>query len=146
MIALLVLAASSAALAKPEPAAIFAAAGATRRGARWIICTEDLNASARIDSVEDLNGDGRPEAVVSEDGTFCHGASGTGFVLLSKQANGKWKSILASDGIPEFLKARGVGGWPDISVGGPGFCFPVLRWNGRTYVQHRREYEGRPCR
>jgi hypothetical protein len=146
MIGLIALAASSAALPQPEKAAILTAAGAVRRGARWIICAQDLNASARIDQVVDRNGDGRPEAVVSEDGTFCHGASGTGFVLLSKQANGKWKSILASDGIPEFLKARGVGGWPDISVGGPGFCYPVLRWNGRDYVQHRREYEGRPCR
>lgn len=146
MIALIALAASAATLTMPQRAAIFTAAGAVKRGARWKICTDDLNASARIDLLEDLNGDGRPEAVVSEDGTFCHGPAGTGFTLLSKQANGKWKSILASDGIPEFLKTRYGGGWPDISVGGPGFCFPVLRWNGRAYVHHRREYEGRPCR
>lgn len=146
MIALIALAASSATLTLPETTAIFAAAGAVKRGARWMICTQDLDASARIDQIEDLNGDGRPEALVSEDGTYCHGASGTGFTLLSKQPNGKWKSMLASDGIPEFLKTRGVGGWPDVSVGGPGFCFPVLRWNGRAYVNNRREYEGRPCR
>lgn len=32
-------------------------------------------------------------------------------------------------------------GWPDISVGGPGFCFPVGRWNGKKYKLHRFEYE-----
>lgn len=146
MIAMIALAAAQATLPNPERAAIFTAAGAVKRGARWMICTQDLDASARIEGVGDLNGDGRPEAVVSEEGTYCHGAAGTGFTLLSKQANGKWKSIVAMDGIPEFLKTRGVGKWPDISVGGPGFCFPILRWNGRAYVAHRYAYESRPCR
>ena len=146
MIALIALAASAATLTAPETAAIFRSAGAVRRGARWMICKEDLDATARIDRIDDLNGDGRPEVLVSEDGTYCHGASGTGFVLLSLQANGKWKSLLATDGIPEFLKTRGVGGWPDVSIGGPGFCFPVLRWNGKAYVNNRLEYEGRRCR
>lgn len=142
---LIALAASSATLTVPERAAIFTAAGAVKRGARWMICTDDLNASARIDQVADLNSDGRPEVIVSEDGTYCHGMTGTGFTLLSKQVNGKWKTMLDSDGIPEFLKTKGVGGWPDISVGGPGFCFPVMRWNGRTYAYHHSEYEGRRC-
>lgn len=37
-------------------------------------------------------------------------------------------------------------GWPDISVGGPGFCFPVERWNGKEYKLHRFEYEGKRCK
>jgi len=129
-----------------EQAAIFQAAGAVRRGRNWVICTEDRSAAARLDEVRDINGDGRPEAIVAEDGLFCHGNTGTGFVLLSKQANGRWLNLLAETGIPQFLRGRGPGGWPDLSIGGPGFCFPVLRWNGRAYVQHRREYEGKPCR
>lgn len=146
MFALIALAAASASPAMSSEAAIFKAAGAVRRGARWMICRQDLDASARIDKVADLNGDGRPEAIVSEDGSYCHGPAGTGFTLLSQQADGQWKTILAIDGIPEFLKTKGAGGWPDISIGGPGFCFPVLRWNGRVYTNHRREYEGKPCR
>ena len=146
MILLIALAAASATPNASPNVAIFKAAGATKRGARWKICVEDLDASARIDRIADLNGDGRPEAIVSEDGSYCHGAAGTGFTLLSQQVDGKWKAILAIDGIPEFLKTKGVGGWPDISVGGPGFCFPVLRWNGRAYANHRRQYEGKPCR
>lgn len=30
-----------------------------------------------------------------------------------------------------------VGGWPDLEIGRPGFCFPVLCWNGRAYALHR---------
>jgi len=44
------------------------------------------------------------------------------------------------------LKTRGAGGWPDILVGGPGFCFPVERWNGKAYELHRFEYEGKRCK
>ena len=48
--------------------------------------------------------------------------------------------------MPDFLKTKGAAGWPDISLGGPGFCFPVVRWNGKAYVNQRLEYEGKPCK
>ena len=69
-----------------------------------------------------------------------------GYWLLSRQANGGWKLMNANQGIAGFLKAKGVGGWPDIEVGGPGFCFPVLRWNGSAYRFNRHQYEGKACR
>ncbi len=126
--------------------AAFKAAGALQRKGMWVMCADDPNSSgATIDTVHDLNGDGRPEAVVTEGGTFCYGHAGTGYQLLSKQADGKWRVMTGSSGIPEFLKTKGVGGWPDISVGGPGFCFPVQRWNGKAYALHRFEYEGKRC-
>lgn len=134
-------------LSAAERAAVFKAAGAVQRGGKWVICADDPQAQgASIEQVQDLNGDGRPEAVVSEGGTYCYGFTGMGFQLVSKQPNGGWRKITGSIGIPEFLKTRGAGGWPDISVGGPGFCFPVERWNGRAYVLHRYQYEGKPCR
>ena len=34
----------------------------------------------------------------------------------------------------------------DLEIGGPGFCFPVLRWTGKTFAVHRQHYEGKPCR
>jgi len=34
---------------------------------------------------------------------------------------------------------------PDMSIGGPGFCFLVVRWNGKAYVKNRFEYEGKRC-
>lgn len=145
-----VLAADSASvpvLSAQERVAVFKAAGAVARGNKWVICVDDPQAEgAVIESMRDLNGDGRPEAVVTEGGTYCHGNTGQGFTLLSKQADGKWRKILSETGIPEFLKTRGKDSWPDISIGGPGFCFPVERWNGKAYVLNRFEYEGKRCK
>ena len=72
--------------------------------------------------------------------------TGQGFWLVSKVTNGGWRLITGGPGIPEFLKTKGVGGWPDLLVGGPGFCFPVERWNGKEYKVQRWEYEGKACK
>ena len=93
-----------------------------------------------------MNGDGLPEAVLTEGGTFCYGNTGQAFWLVSKLANGSWKLMTNATGIPEFLKTKGVDGWPDVSIGGPGFCFPVARWNGREYKFQRWEYDGKACK
>lgn len=131
-------------------AAIFRAAGFTRRGNQWRSGCDDPGtisySPGTIEKRTDLNGDGRPEAVVTEGGSYCYGNTGMAFWLVSQQADGSWKLVVNNTGIPEFLKSKGVGGWPDIAIGGPGFCFPVVRWNGKAYVPNRREYEGKPCR
>ena len=139
-------------LSDADKMAVFKAAGAVQRKGAWVICEPPADSGApassgaTLDMVRDLNGDGRPEAVVSDGGTYCYGHAGTGFQLLSKQANGNWKVIAGNSGMPEFLKTKGKDGWPDISVGGPGFCFPVERWNGKEYALHRFEYEGKRCK
>jgi hypothetical protein len=149
MLALLVAAALSTPPAA-EQAAIFTAAGFTRRAGKWRTdCDEpgsDSYEPGAIETYRDLNGDGRPEALVTEGSTFCYGNTGTGFVLLTRQAKGRWTKLHASPGIAEFLPARGVGKMPDLSIGGPGFCFAVMRWNGRAYVRNRWEYDGKACR
>lgn len=71
-----------------------------------------------------------------EGGSYCYGAAGAGFVLLGQQADGGWKRLGGETGIATFLKTKGVGGWPDLEVGGPGFCAPVSRWDGKEYVFH----------
>lgn len=130
-----------------ELASLYKAAGATRRGAKWVLCAEQSNPDGlTVEHYGDLNGDGRPEAILSEGGTFCYGNTGAGYALLSKQANGGWRLMSGGSGMVTPLKARGVGGYPDLSIGGPGFCFPVQRWNGSDYALHRHEYEGKPCR
>jgi hypothetical protein len=113
-----------------ETDAMFATAGGVRRGKAWTMCREDPRATLRIDLMRDLNGDGRKDVIVVEDSARCYGGDETSFVLLAEVLD----------------QRRGVGNWPDISVGGQGFCFPVLRWNGRNYANHRREYLGKPCR
>jgi hypothetical protein len=137
-------------LAGADEAAAFRAAGYAKQGKHWRGACDDPGTASYmppvIETVRDLNGDGRPEAVIVEGGTYCYGNTGQGFQLVSQQADGSWRLIMGDTGIPNFLATRGGDGWPDIEVGGPGFCFPVKRWNGRAYVQHRMEYEGKPCR
>ena len=133
-----------------EEAAIFQAAGFARHGSAWKSgncqgLESESYEPGRIDSYRDLNGDGRPEALVIEGGAICYGDTGSHFWLLSRQADRSWKRMIDETAMPEFLAAKGEGGWPDISMGGPGFCFAVFRWNGRAYARHRFEYEGKPC-
>jgi hypothetical protein len=129
-----------------ETDAMFAAAGGVRRGKAWTMCREDPRATMRIDLMRDLNGDGLKDVIVVEDSARCYGAAGISFVLIASQPGGKWKKMIGGVGVAQVLDSRGVGNWPDISIGGPGFCFPVLRWNGRAFANHRREYLGKPCR
>ena len=150
---MLLLAAAMLAASAPaaEQAAIFKAAGFKKSGAAWKSgnCEGSESESyspGNIESYSDLNGDGRPEAVVTEGGAICYGMTGTHFWLVSKQANGSWKLMHDETAMPDFLKTKGAGGWPDISLGGPGFCFPIWRWNGKAYALNRFEYEGKRCK
>ena len=128
--------------------AAFRAAGFVRQGERWRKCIDDPSVSyspGRIEQSGDFNGDGRPDAVVVEGSTFCNGHAGSSFHLVSKQPDGAWKLLTESSGVATFLQTKGAGGWPDIEVGGPGFCFPVERWDGQAYKLNRWEYEGKRC-
>lgn len=138
---------ASAKLSPADEAAAFKAAGYTPKGKQWRACDDPTLAytPGAVEEVRDVNGDGLPEAVITEGGTFCHGNTGVGYSLVSKQADGSWKLITNGTGILSFLTTKGVDGWPDIEIGGPGFCFPVERWNGREYVLQRHQYEGKPC-
>jgi hypothetical protein len=134
-------------LSQADEAAAFKAAGFKFVAGQWQGCgdpgTDSYQAGA-IDSVQDVNGDGRTEVVITEGSTFCFGAAETGFVLLSKQVGGNWKLIMSEPGVLTFLSTRGTEHWPDIEIGGPGFCFPVYRWNGRKYYLVRHQYYGKP--
>jgi hypothetical protein len=136
-------------LSPPEQAAAFRAAGFKQVRGTWQACGDPGTASyqpGQIDSVADLNGDGRPEAMISEGSLFCFGNTGTGYAIVSRQADGSWKLITSGPGIAAPLATRGAGGWPDLEIGGPGFCFAVERWNGREYAINRFEYEGKTCK
>jgi hypothetical protein len=135
-------------LSPTDETAAFKAAGFTLKGKQWRAC-DDASASytpGAIEEVRDLNSDGLPDAVVTEGSADCYGNVGVAYSLVSKQANGSWKLMTKGTGMLTFLSTKGAGGWPDIEVGGPGFCFPVLRWNGSEYVLHGHQYEGKPCR
>ena len=139
--------------ASPTPTdvtAIMSAAGFKKSNAEWRSdCYQPDQGPydpGVIEHYGDINGDGRPEAIVTEGSMFCYGNTGSGFWLLTKTASGKWSKLYQSPGVAELLKTRGADRMPDISVGGPGFCFLVVRWNGKAYVDNRFEYEGKRCR
>lgn len=136
-------------LSQAEQTAAFRAAGFESVGGKWQACgdpgTESYSPGA-IEQVGDLNGDGRPEVVITEGSSYCFGMTGTGFALVSKQADGSWKLINGGQGIMTPLASKGAGGWPDLEIGGPGSCFPVERWNGTAYELNRFEYEGKACK
>jgi len=129
----------------PDIGQAYQAAGMVMKNGHWTGCPDDDNGMAEVlpDDYRDLNGDGSADLVITDSGAFCYGITGQGFSLLSK-ASGKWQVIYASEGIPTFLPTgvKTPDGWPDVMVGGPGFCFPVLRWNGKTYVPNRRQADG----
>lgn len=137
-------------LSATDQAAAFRAAGFHAEGRSWHQCDREMRSASysagEIESVADRNGDGLPEAVIVEGGAACYGNTGTQFSLVSKQRDGRWRAMTSQLGMATFLATRGVGGWPDIEVGGPGFCFGVHRWNGKAYALHRHQYQGRPCR
>jgi hypothetical protein len=139
--------APTAATAPPTPsgsaadrAAAYRAAGFTPTRGKYIAC--DKTSELQIE-FRDLNGDGRTDAVITDGGTECYGNTGTGYTIVTKDAAGTWRKLFDMTGIPDFQKTRGVGGWPDIVNGGPGFCFPVLRWNGKDYQRIAWKEEGK---
>lgn len=136
-------------LSRADQAAAFRAANFTRTAGKWQACGDPGTMSytpGAIEQVGDFNGDTRPDVVITEGSTYCFGQTETGYSLVSKQANGSWRVITGGSGILHFLPRPAATGWPDIEIGGPGFCFPVQRWNGREYVHNRYQYEGKRCR
>ena len=131
---------SGLALSEAGKAAVLRAAGFKSSGRVWRRCEEETPTASyqpgAVEEVLDLNGDGRPEVVVTESSLFCYGNTAESFVLLTKGAGG-WRVLLDEVGIPNVLKTK-RGGWPDIEVGGPGFGkFPVYRWDGKSYVRRK---------
>ena len=139
----------SAELSPSDRDAAFRAAGFVRQNAQWRKCVDDPGTASylpgSIEQSGDFNGDGQPDAVIVESSSFCHGQEGSGFSVVSKQADGAWKLMTESSGMATFLRTKGTAGWPDLEIGGPGFCFPVARWDGKEYKFNRWEYEGKRC-
>jgi hypothetical protein len=143
-------------LTAAERDAILEAAGYDRRGNGWDASGEPANSEfscpAGIEdgsfdngpAIRDLNGDGRPEVITTSSGTYCYGMTGQAFAILTPTATG-WRTVFEETGIPTF-RPRAGSTWPDIVIGGPGFCFPKVRWNGSAYVPAGRDDgEGHAC-
>lgn len=125
-------------LSPADRTAVFKAAGFKQKGSEWRRCEEDpptMSSTPGNIEVADLNGDGLPEAWVTESSTFCYGNTAQMVVLLTKEKSGTWRKLIDEVGVS--MVEKGVHqGWPDVTVGGPGFGRPPLfRWNGKGYAR-----------
>lgn len=85
----------------------------------------------------DMNNDGKEEIFVLYGNTYTSGNAGSSIVLYIKNTAGVYASQLGFPGMaPDVLTTTNLG-YPDLLVGGPGFEYPVFRWNGKVYNNHR---------
>lgn len=91
----------------------------------------------------DLNGDGVVEIFVQGGNSCTSGMAGSSIVLFIKEAGGSYNSHLGFPAGGWSKLETSNAGFPDLAIGGPGFCEAVYRWDGTTY-QHDRNRETSP--
>lgn len=84
----------------------------------------------------DLNVDGVEEIGLVFGIMKTTGRPGTSSMLFIKDDAGNYKAHL---GIPGSLTFINLGSFifPDIVIGRPGYGYPVYRWDGSSYIQHK---------
>lgn len=82
----------------------------------------------------DLNSDGTEEVCVVFGNSYTSGMAGSSVLLLIAGKAGKYQLNLGFPGVvPDAFPTKNLG-YPDLMIGGPGFTFPVYRWNGIEYT------------
>jgi hypothetical protein len=100
------------------------------------VCEQPAGAQVEL---RDMNGDGQQEVLVIYGNTCLSGYTGSNVVLFIKDAAGKYRANLGFPGASADPKPEKSKGYPDLLIGGPGFCFPVWRWDGKAYAPLRNE-------
>jgi hypothetical protein len=100
------------------------------------ICGQPAWASAEF---RDMNADRRQEVLAIYGNTCTSGHAGSSALLFIRDANGRLQPNLgfpasSADPLPVMNQ-----GYPDLLIGGPGFCFPVWRWDGKAYIGLRND-------
>ena len=85
----------------------------------------------------DFNKDGVEEVFVDYGNTYTSGNTGVSFFFFIPDQAGVYQEAISLIGIPVLLKS-GNAGYPDIEIGGPGFKFPIWRFNGKSYNLYRK--------
>lgn len=99
-------------------------------------CGQDISPTVKI---EDLNRDGIEEVFIIWGNTCASGHAGATVSLLIKDHSGKYVDNLSLPGTDYEKLSTTNHGFPDIKLGGPGFCHRVWRWDGKKYGHLRNE-------
>jgi hypothetical protein len=98
------------------------------------VCSQPAGTDVQF---SDWNGDGRKEVLVTWGNTCTSGMAGSSVALFVRGASGKWERNLGFPGmLAEVLPAKHQG-YPELLIGGPGFCFGAWKWDGKAYVHAR---------
>lgn len=132
--AALLFAADQGGLPESERVALYQGLGlkldSTGKGFLDTSCDQPADA---VVTFSDWNGDGHKEILVIFGNTCTSGMAGSSAVLFIKDSAGQYQPNLgfpASSAEPQSTSNQG---YPDLLVGGPGFCFPLWRWTGTAY-------------
>lgn len=60
-------------------------------------------------------------------------------IMVYRNTGGAWREIYQLRGGMMIILSTQHRGANDVANGGPGFSFPVMEWNGTTYVSANRE-------
>ncbi len=86
----------------------------------------------------DLNKDGKEEIFITFGNSYTSGNTGSSIALFIKNAAGVYEMNFGFPGMSPDILTTINKGYPDLVVGGPGFEFPVFRWNGRSYNNYKK--------
>lgn len=86
----------------------------------------------------DMNKDGKEEIFVIFGNGYTSGQTGSSLLLFIKDKTGNYQTNFGFSGAMPVIMPTKNGGYPDLLIGGPGFEFPVWRWNGKEYVYYRK--------
>ena len=85
----------------------------------------------------DMNKDGKEEIFITYGNSYTSGNAGSSVVLFIKNSSAVYEMNLGFPGMTPDVLTTISKGYPDLLVGGPGFEFPVLRWNGKLYDNYK---------
>ncbi|HET9229868.1 MAG TPA: hypothetical protein VFO00_01185, partial [Vitreimonas sp.] len=86
------------------------------------------------------SGVGRAVAFIIGGGPSAAACYGDGpLIVVYRNTGGAWRQIHMLRGGMMIILSTQHRGANDVANGGPGFSFPVLEWNGATYVSANRE-------
>jgi hypothetical protein len=85
----------------------------------------------------DMNKDGKEEIFVVFGNSFTSGHTGSSVALFIKNTAGEYRDHLGFPGMAPDVLATARPGYPDLLIGGPGFEYPVWKWDGKAYKYSR---------